>query len=119
MAEYRIIDGKYFFSYDASGGSCFGSYPDPTYIIKDIDAKILLTALGIKNENGLKWALDRLPHADNDIIRLKEFCDKIIFPITMKWRIKNETSNYFVLAWTDRYSDRHCQLDYRSLGNER
>ena len=44
--------------------------------MKDIDAKILLTALGIKNENGLKWALDRLPHADNDIIRLKEFCDK-------------------------------------------
>ena len=76
MAEYRIIDGKYFFSYDASGGSCFGSYPDPTYIIKDIDAKILLTALGIKNESGLKWALDRLPHADNDILRLKEFCDE-------------------------------------------
>ena len=47
-----------------------------TYIIKDIDAKTLFTSFGIKDESGLKWALDRLPDADNDITRLKEFCDE-------------------------------------------
>lgn len=76
MADYSIIDGKYFFCYDASNGSCFGNDSKQTYIIKDIDAKTLFTTLGIKDESGLKWALDRLPDADNDIIRLKEFCDE-------------------------------------------
>lgn len=30
-ADYSIVNGKYFFYYDVGGGSCFGSYPKPTY----------------------------------------------------------------------------------------
>lgn len=62
--------------YDANGGSCFGSYPEPAYIIKDIDYRLLMKKLGIKDENNIRWALNRLPAGDNDVIRLKNYCDE-------------------------------------------
>lgn len=73
---FHIKDGKFSMYYDANGGSCFGAYPEPTYIIKDIDYNLLIEKLGIKDESNIRWALNRLPAGDNDVIRLKNYCDE-------------------------------------------
>jgi len=70
---FHIKDGKFYMFY--SGGSCFGAYPEPTYIIKDIDYRLLIKKLGIKDESNIRWALNRFPAGDNDVIRLKNYCD--------------------------------------------
>ncbi|MCD8296539.1 MAG: hypothetical protein LUC88_03095 [Prevotella sp.] len=75
-ARYQIVDGKMMAWFNADADSCFGAYPAPDIFIKNIDVVQLFTALGIKEESNLKYALDRLPKAENDILRLKNFCDE-------------------------------------------
>ncbi len=73
---FYVEDGKFCMHYDSNEGSCFGAYPEPTFIIKDIDYKLLMEKLGIKDGNNLMWALNRLPKGDNDVVRLKKYCDE-------------------------------------------
>ncbi len=73
---FHIEDGKFCMSYDSGSGSCFGDYPEPTFIIKDIDCMQLMKKLGIKDESNIRWALNGLPASDNDVIRLKNYCDE-------------------------------------------
>ncbi|MCD8289915.1 MAG: hypothetical protein LUC91_00245 [Prevotella sp.] len=75
-AAYQIVDGKMMVWFNADADSCFGAYPAQDIYIKDIDVAQLFTVLGIKEESNLKYSLDRLPKAENDILRLKNFCDK-------------------------------------------
>ncbi len=74
--SFYVKNGKFCMYCDSSGGSCFGSYPEPTFIIKDIDHRLLTEKLGIKDENNIRWALNRLPKGDNDVVRLKNYCDE-------------------------------------------
>ena len=70
-----VKDGKITFWHDDNNGSCFGSYPEPTRYLKNIDQKALVEALGITRIENLNYALGRLPGQD-DIERLKAFCDR-------------------------------------------
>lgn len=72
---YIIKDGKLMFWHDDDNGSCFGSYPEPTRWLKNINADELMKALGVKRIENLGYALSRLSGHD-DIERLKAFCEE-------------------------------------------
>lgn len=70
-----VKKGKVSFLHDDDNASCFGSYPEPTRWVRNIDLNELMDALGITREKNLGYALRRLPDCD-DIERIKAFCDK-------------------------------------------
>ena len=72
---YVVRDGKLMFWHDDDNGSCFGSYPEPTRWMKNIQADKLMEALGINRIENLTNGLSRLPGRD-DIERLKAFCNE-------------------------------------------
>jgi hypothetical protein len=69
-----LNENKMAFFYPDDDFSDYG-IPCSTDIISDIDFYAFIKALGIKGDN-LKWALERLPLAENDILRIKKFCDE-------------------------------------------
>ena len=82
---YMVKEGKVSFWHDDNNGSCFGSYPEPTRWVRNIDLNELMDALGITREENLRYALRCLPGRD-DIDRIKAFCDKqnIIYTYTVE-----------------------------------
>lgn len=72
---YMVKEGKISFWHDDDNGSYFGSYPEPTRWVRNIDLNELMDALRITREENLSYALRRLPGRD-DIERIKTFCDK-------------------------------------------
>lgn len=72
---YMVRDGNLMFWHDDDNGACFGSYPEPTRWMKNIQADKLMEALGVNRIENLGYALSRLPGRD-DIERLKAFCEK-------------------------------------------
>ena len=72
---YVVRDWKLLFWHDDDNGACFGSYPEPTRWMKNIQADELMEALGVSRIENLTYALSRLPGRD-DIERLKAFCDE-------------------------------------------
>lgn len=69
-----LKEDKIAFFYPDDDFSDYG-IPCSTDVISDIDLNAFIKALGIKVDN-LKWALKRLPIAENDIQRIKRFCDE-------------------------------------------
>ena len=69
-----LNENKMAFFYPDDYFSDYG-IPCSSDIISDIDFYAFIKALGIKDDN-LKWALERLPLAENDILRIKKFCDE-------------------------------------------
>ncbi len=78
VTPYFINEGKIAFWHDGDNDSCFGSYPEPLCLLKNIDVEILMEALGVTRIENIGRAIRGLRrlHGLDDIKCQKAFCDE-------------------------------------------